>query len=111
MFNTHDPLAEEHRAARVEEDGYFRRRDQELLVALREKSAAEIEQAIRHSTRMRCPQCGEPLQKTPFRRGTMAACPGCGGLWLDKGQGEVLGGSKAHSWFQRFVDGLLAPHH
>jgi predicted RNA-binding Zn-ribbon protein involved in translation (DUF1610 family) len=111
MFNTHDPLAEEQRAARAQEDDYFRQRDQELLVALRDKSTAESEQAMRHSTRMRCPQCGEPLQETPSRWGTMAACPACGGLWLDKGQGEVLVGSKAHSWFQRFVDGLLAPHH
>jgi uncharacterized protein len=111
MFNTHDPLAESHRAARVEEDDYFRKHDQELLVALREKSAAEIEQAIRHYTRMRCPQCGEPLQETPFRRGTMDACPACGGIWLDKGQGEVLVWSKAHGWFQRFFEGLLASNH
>jgi hypothetical protein len=42
MCNTHDPLEEIHRAERAQEDDYFRKRDQELLVALREKSAAEI---------------------------------------------------------------------
>ena len=63
MFNPHDPLEEIHRAERAQEDDYFRKLDQELLVALREKSAAEIEQAIRHYTRMRCPKCGEPLKE------------------------------------------------
>jgi hypothetical protein len=47
MFNTHDPLEEIHRAERAQEDDYFRKLDQELLVALRAKSAAEIEQVIR----------------------------------------------------------------
>jgi hypothetical protein len=31
------------RAERVQEDDYFRKHDQELMVALREKNAAEIE--------------------------------------------------------------------
>ena len=61
MFNTHDPLEEIHRAERAQEDDYFRKLDQELIVALRAKSAAEIEQVIRQYTRMRCPKCGEPL--------------------------------------------------
>ena len=47
MFNTHDPLGEIHRAERAQEDDHFRKRDQELLVALRAKSAVESEQAMR----------------------------------------------------------------
>jgi RNA polymerase-binding transcription factor DksA len=61
MFSTHDPLEELNRAEQAQEDDYFRKLDQELMVALREKSAEEIEQAIRTYTRMRCPKCGEPL--------------------------------------------------
>ena len=76
MFNTHDPLEEIHRAERAQEDDYFRKLDQELIVALREKSAAEIEQVIRQYTRMRCPKCGEPLKETPSRRIKIDACPG-----------------------------------
>ena len=48
MFNTHDPLGEIHGADRVLEDDYCRKRDQELLVALRAKSTVESEQAMRH---------------------------------------------------------------
>src|SRR2546429_7479351 len=84
MFNTHDPLEESQRVERAQEDDYFRKLDQELLVALREKSAAEIEQVIRQYTRMRCPKCGEPLKATPSHRVTIDACPGCGGISLGK---------------------------
>ena len=111
MFNTHDPLEEIHRAGRVEEDDYFRQLEQELLVALRAKSAAEIEAAIRHYTRMRCPKCGEPLEETPARRVKMDACPGCGGIWLDKGAWEGLAGPKENGWLQRFFAGLMASKH
>jgi uncharacterized C2H2 Zn-finger protein len=111
MFNTHDPLGEIRGAERAQEDDYFRKLDQELLVALRVKSAAEIEQAIRHYTRMRCPKCGEPLEDTPSPGATMATCPQCGGIWLDKGAWEGRVGLQAHGWLQRFFDGLLASHH
>jgi hypothetical protein len=42
MFSTHDPLEELYRAERAQEDEYFRKLDQELLGALREKNAEEI---------------------------------------------------------------------
>jgi uncharacterized protein len=108
MFNPHDPLTEIQRAERAQEDDYFRQLDEELLVALRAKHAAEIDQAIRHYTRMRCPKCGEPLEATPSRRVKIDACPGCGGIWLDKGEWEGLVGPKAHSWLQRLFAGLMA---
>src|SRR2546423_2000409 len=94
MFNTHDPLEEIHRAERAQEDDYFRKLDQALIVALREKSAAEIEQVIRQYTRMRCPKCGEPLKATPSHRVTIDACPGCGGILLDKRAWEGAGGAR-----------------
>jgi uncharacterized C2H2 Zn-finger protein len=111
MVTPHDPLAERHRADRAQEDDYFRQLDQELIVALRDKSAAEIEQAIRQYTHMRCPKCGEPLENTPSPRAKIDVCPGCGGIWLDKGEWERLVGPKANGWLQRFFDGLMASKH
>jgi len=109
MFSTHDPLETLNRAERVQEDDYFRKLDEELIGALREKSAEEIERAIRTYTRMRCPKCGEPLVAT-LGRGvvTIDACPGCDGIWLDKGEWEGWVGAKAQGWLQRFFSGLLA---
>jgi len=37
MFSSYDPLEEHYRSERPEEDDYFRKLDQELMVALREK--------------------------------------------------------------------------
>ena len=108
MFSTHDPLEELNRAERAQEDDYFRKLDQELLLALREKSAEEIEQAIRTYTRMRCPKCGEPLESTPDRGTTFNACPACGGIWLDKGEWEGRVGPTAPGWLQRLFAGLIA---
>jgi hypothetical protein len=107
MFSTHDPIEELNRAGRVQEDDYFRKLDQELMMARREKSAEEIEQAIQTYTYMRCPKCGEPLKATLERRVTIDACLGCGGIWLDKGEWEGLVGSKEHGWLQRFFAGLI----
>lgn len=108
MFNTHNPLAELSQAERAQEEDYFRQLNHELLVALRTKSAEEIEQAIRHYTRMRCPKCGEPLEAAPSLGATSAACPGCGGIWLDKGAWEGRVGPPAHGWLQQLFDRLLA---
>ena len=109
MFNTHDPLEEIHRAGRAQEDDHFRKRDQELLMALRAQGAAESEQAIRHYAHMRCPKCGEPLEAAPCRRVQIDACPGCGGIWLDKGEWEGLVGPKENNWLQRLFAGLMGP--
>ena len=111
MFNTHDPLGEIHGAERVQENDYFRKLDQELLVALRAQSALEIEQAIRQYTHRRCLKCGEPLEDTPSPGATMAACPRCGGICLDKGAWEGRVRPKAHGWLQQFFDGLMASRH
>jgi Transcription factor zinc-finger len=111
MFNTHDPLGEIHGAERAQEDDYFRKRDQELLVALRAKSAVESEQAMRHYSHRRCPQCDAPLEDTPSPGATMAACPQCGGIGLDKGAWEGRVGPQAHGWLQRFFAGLMASKH
>jgi uncharacterized C2H2 Zn-finger protein len=108
MFSTHDPLEELNRAERAQENEYFRKLDQDLVAVLREKNAGEIEQAIRTYTRMRCPKCGEPLEATLDHRTMIDACPGCGGIWLDKEEWEGLVGPKAHGWLQRLFAALIA---
>ena len=111
MFNSHDPLAESQRVGREQENDYFRTVEQELLAALRSQHAEEVEQAIRRYTRMRCPKCGEPLATTSSQQGALDACPGCGGIWLDKGTWEGRVGPPAQSWLQRLCTGLLVSKH
>jgi hypothetical protein len=107
MFRSHDPLEEQNRAERAQEDDYFRKLDQKLIEALREKNAAEIEQAIRTYTRMRCPKCDESLETMLGREGTIDVCPGCDGVWLDKEKWEVLVGLKASGWLPHLVKSLM----
>ncbi|MGE3539681.1 MAG: zf-TFIIB domain-containing protein [Candidatus Tectimicrobiota bacterium] len=111
MFNTHDPLTETHRAARAQEDDYFRKLEHELLVALRATSAAESEQTVRHSPQRHCPKCGAPLEAMPSPQATMAVCPRCGGIWLDTGTEAGRVGPKAPGWIQRLCEGLMASTH
>ena len=108
MFNTHNPLTESNRAERAQEEDYFRKLDHELIGALRDKSAEELEQAMRQYARMRCPQCGEFLEAMPPPRITIETCPGCGGVWLDKGIWEGLAGLPAPGWLHRLFAGVLA---
>ena len=110
MLNAHDPLAERHRADRIQEEDYFRRRDQELIGALREQSAAAIEEARRHFACMRCPRCGEFLEAMPSYRMTSKTCPGCGGgVGLNQqGEWEGLVGPQAPGWLHRLFAGVLS---
>lgn len=108
MLNAHEPLEERHRAERAHEDDYFRQRDQELIGAFRKQSTAAIEQAIRHYACMRCPKCSAFLEEMPAHRIKSEMCPSCGGIWLDKGEWEVLVGPKEHGWLQRLFAGVLS---
>lgn len=111
MFRTHDAIEELNRAGQAQENDYFRKLDQELVAALREKSAEEIEQVVRAYTRMRCPKCGDLLQETLLHQVKIDACSGCGGIWLDQGEWEMLVGSKDNGWMQRLFEGLMGAKH
>jgi Zn-finger nucleic acid-binding protein len=98
------------RAERGREEAYFRQLDQKLVAELRQKDAEELEGLIRAYTRLRCPKCGTPLGERTFQRVTVEECPGCGGLWLDKGELETLAGPQHAGWLQRFYEAFLLPH-
>lgn len=87
---------------KAEEDRFFAERDKALIEKLRrEKSAAEL-QEIRELARMRCPKCGERLTPVQHLDVTVDECPNCHGMWLDKGELEMLAGRERDSWLGRF---------
>ncbi len=94
---------------RAREDAYFRKINQELVERLRKQGAEEIEEAIRVFTRMRCPKCGEPLREIRHQQLKVDECIGCGGIWLDKGEFELLVGPKREGWLQRFYESFGIP--
>jgi hypothetical protein len=105
-----DPLEELRLAERAQEDTYLRKLDEELITALRQQDAAEVERAVRQYLHMRCPKCGAALQEVPYRSVKVDECPDCGGIWLDKGELEVLIGPKAEGWLQRLFEAFIPAH-
>lgn len=77
-----------------QEEAEFKRREAEALAALRAKlDAQRAEQkasAGRPANWMHCPKCGGQLAEQ--RRGEVVIdqCAGCGGVFLDKGELELL---------------------
>jgi uncharacterized protein len=72
------------------EDEYFVKRDADLLREQRAKLDAERASAERQSHYMRCPKCGAHLIETDFGPIKIDRCPECSGVWLDKGEMEML---------------------
>ncbi|HEX9562857.1 MAG TPA: zf-TFIIB domain-containing protein [Gemmatimonadaceae bacterium] len=72
------------------EDEYFVKLDAELIKAQRARLDDDRAQAERASHFMRCPKCGGQLEEIAFHHMKIDKCPDCGGIWLDKGEMEML---------------------
>ena len=72
------------------EDEYFVKLDAELIKAQRARLDAERAKAERDSHYMRCPKCGGQLEEIGFHHMKIDRCRDCGGVWLDKGEMEML---------------------
>ncbi len=77
-----------------QEDAEFKRREQEALAALRAKLDAERAAlrgaASRPANWMHCPKCGTQLNEQSRGDVMVDACGSCGGIFLDKGELELL---------------------
>jgi hypothetical protein len=72
------------------EDEYFVKQDAELIKAQRAKLDADRAKAERASHYMRCPKCGGQLAEIDFHHLKIDRCGDCGGIWLDKGEMEMM---------------------
>ena len=88
------------------EEEYFIRKEAERLRRLaeehREKTAMEDRERERALHFMRCPKCGMQLQEIAFGDVRVDKCFGCEGMWLDKGELDVLRTKEAG-----FIDRLM----
>jgi hypothetical protein len=85
---------------KAEEDRYFAQRDKDLLEKLKQRQAEpqETEQAL-----MRCPKCGAKLNTVKHHDVTVEECPACQGMWLDRGELEILAQRENEGWLSRWV--------
>jgi hypothetical protein len=72
------------------EDEYFVKRDAELIKTQRARLDEDRAKAERASHYMRCPKCGGQLEEVEFHHMKIDRCTDCGGIWLDKGELEML---------------------
>jgi uncharacterized protein with PIN domain len=72
------------------EDEYFVKQDADLIKQQRARLDAERARAERRSHFMKCPKCGADLHEVDFYHMKVDRCSECGGLWLDKGEMEML---------------------
>jgi len=76
------------------EEEYFHRKNMELLENVRKQldkaraAAAQAGQAKSHW--MVCPKCGAKLKEVELSGVKVEQCAGCGGLFFDKGELELL---------------------
>lgn len=94
---------------RRNEDEYFARESADLIARLRVELDAEREARERAAHRMRCPRCGGHLAERLHHGVKIDECAECGGVFLDKGELEILehldhGGPDLN----RFFGGLLS---
>lgn len=76
---------------RRNEDEYFARADAELIARHRARLDAErAERASAGRLPLRCPRDGTVMVERPHHGVTVDDCPQCGGVFLDRGELELL---------------------
>lgn len=82
-----------------QEDAYFHQKDAELLARRR----AELDAQRRDSTAgtIKCPRCGSEMNEVAVEHVKVDRCTGCGGVFLDKGELEILTHGKSGGFFKR----------
>ena len=86
--------AEKAKKKRQKEDEYFAQQEARKIEELRKKQDAERAEAqekhLKDKHWMRCPKCGQELREKEYDKVTIDQCEGCGGVWLDAGEMEIL---------------------
>jgi uncharacterized protein len=76
------------------EEEYFARQEAERRRKLAEERQARIALEERERARalhfMKCPKCGMQLEEITFGGVRIDKCFGCGGMWLDDGELEII---------------------
>ena len=87
---------------KAQEDEYFVKKEREQLAKLKAKQEAEAKEAVKKTSSMRCPKCGESLKARSFQKIEIDQCTGCSGIWLDAGELEQVAEKEEGSWLGRF---------
>jgi hypothetical protein len=101
-MNEKDPFGDKLREKeRADEDLYFAKRDRQLMEKLRQQDDAGREAELQDLARGRCPRCGERLTHRVIEDVEVDECASHHGMWLDRGELEILSQREGESWLGR----------
>jgi ribosomal protein L37AE/L43A len=72
------------------EDEYFVKLDAQLMKERRARLDEERKKKERSAHRNKCPKCGCDLVEREHSHVKVDECAACGGIWLDKGELEMI---------------------
>ncbi|HET8760643.1 MAG TPA: zf-TFIIB domain-containing protein [Nitrospiria bacterium] len=84
------------------EEEYFYRQNKELLEKRRKELDAQRRQQEsqqRHAHWMKCPKCGADMREIERQGIKVDQCGGCGGIYFDRGELELLMEAKEQKGF------------
>jgi Zn-finger nucleic acid-binding protein len=82
-----------------QEDAYFHQKDAELLARRRAKLDAQRRASA--VGKLKCPRCGSEMNEVAVELVKVDRCTGCGGVFLGKGELEILNFAKSGGFFKR----------
>ena len=89
------------------ENQYFADLDRKLIEERRRKEQETTAQTaidqIKEAAKDRCPRDGERLTKHELHGVAVDSCPACEGMWLDKGELEIIAGRENEGWVSRWL--------
>ncbi|MEA3246355.1 MAG: zf-TFIIB domain-containing protein [Gemmatimonadota bacterium] len=86
------------------EEEYFLKQDAELVKQMRARLDADRQAAERKSHYMKCPKDGSDLREVVSNNVAIDVCDECGGMWLDRGELDVLRKVKDHRFAAMFAE-------
>ena len=82
------------------EDAYFHEKDLELLA--KKRVALDAQRSASASTAaMKCPRCGSAMTEVAVEHVKVDRCTKCGGVFMDKGELEILTHAKSGGFLKR----------
>jgi Zn-finger nucleic acid-binding protein len=82
-----------------QEDAYFHRKDEELLA--RRRAQLDAQRRANAVGEIKCPRCGSEMDEILLEHVKIDRCSGCGGVFLDNGELEMLTHGKSGGFFNR----------
>lgn len=99
-----------HKHPSKNENEYFVRENAEIIKAQRARLDAVRAERLRSEHYMKCPKCGHDLKEREFHHIRVDECVQCHGMWLDKGELEMMSHVERNG-FSRFIGSLFGMHH